>query len=349
MEGSYAVFCLKKKQLANGVGLLSDDREDVECWEGAAVHTNESRLLPVVWTKDSAEMFNIRDDVASYGNQCLHSILGIEPVSMSRRVALLRSDEMIQNRENIGDDPFGLPPPSICLTGPRGQMLRPGGLVEGAGNTAASAKTRPDPAQLWLVDTGCGHDLVSSGVAKAAKIKTQRLPMSVTFQTANGETPSTHSIPLKMRELDETICPFVLKDTPSVISVGKRTMNDGYSFVWNASENPYFITPKGKVIPLEVLQDIPYLRRNSSTCGPRKASERDYMIRATPSVREDSPSRDAEGISPEEGVRPGDEGISPNEDGHVQPPPDVPEDRDGEVARRNLRQEARSLNRLLTH
>ena len=56
---SYAAARCKAIQLANGVGLLSDDKEDAECWEGAAVHTNESRLLPVGWTKDSARCLTL--------------------------------------------------------------------------------------------------------------------------------------------------------------------------------------------------------------------------------------------------------------------------------------------------
>ena len=53
--------------------------------------------------------------------------------------------------------------------------------------------------------------------------------------------------------------PYILTDTPSVISVGDRAMNKGYSFVWIAGRNPYWITPAGKVITLEVLRDIPSL------------------------------------------------------------------------------------------
>ena len=71
--------------------------------------------------------------------------------------------------------------------------------------------------------------------------------------------------------------PYILTDTPSVISVGDRAMNKGYSFVWIAGRNPYWITPEGKIITLEVLRDIPYLRRNSDLCKPRDAIASDYV------------------------------------------------------------------------
>ena len=47
-------------------------------------------------------------------------------------------------------------------------------------------------------------------------------------------------------------------------------MKMGYSFLWFNGENPYFITPAGKLIICEVLGDIPYIRSGSDMCQPRK-------------------------------------------------------------------------------
>ena len=127
-------------------------------------------------------------------------------------------------------------------------------------------------SDLWLVDTGCGHELVSANNAKLSKGKKITLESQVTFQIANGDAPSTHSSQIFIEELSEMIEPYILKDTPSVISVGDRTMNKGCSFLWIAGRNPYWITPEGKVITLEVIGDIPYLRRNSEFCKPRDAT-----------------------------------------------------------------------------
>ena len=151
-----------------------------------------------------------------------------------------------------------------------------GEFVEEQGNTAASAKARLGASDLRLVDTGCGHDLVSATNAKLSKGKSKFLETQVTFQTANGDAPSTHSSQTFIEELNGMIEPFTLKDTPSVISVGDRAMNKGCSFFWIAGRNPYGMTPEAKVITLEVLGDVLYLGRNSEFCKPRDATASDY-------------------------------------------------------------------------
>ena len=204
-------------------------------------------------------------------------------------------------------------------------------------------KARLGASDLWLVDTGCGHDLVSATNAKLSKGKKRTLENQVTFQTANGDAPSTHSSQIFIEELSEMIEPFILKDTPSVISVGGRTMNKGCSFLWIAGRNPYWITPEAKVITLEVIGDIPYLRRNSEFCKPRDATASDYII---PRAVGMLPIKDeAHDTNVEEAV-----------DSLVDPPaPEIPDNanvdpgEDDENTIRNLRQEAKSLRHLLTH
>eukprot|EP00972_Heterocapsa_arctica_P068348 10097448-Heterocapsa_arctica.AAC.1 len=88
------------------------------------------------------------------------------------------------------------------------------------------------------------------------------------FRTANGFTVSTHSAPMKIEELGEEIAPFVLQDTPAVLSVGDRDMNKGYTFVWPAYSSPYFVTPNGFRVELEVIDNVPYLRRGSVRSVP---------------------------------------------------------------------------------
>ena len=116
---------------------------------------------------------------------------------------------------------------NIFLAEPKRVKLVDGEFVGDPGNTAAPAKARLGASDLWLVDTGCGHDLVSANNAKLSKGKKITLENQVAFQTANGDAPSTHSSQIFIEELSEMIEPFVLKDTPSVISVDDRTMNEG--------------------------------------------------------------------------------------------------------------------------
>ena len=56
-----------------------------------------------------------------------------------------------------------------------------GEFVDGPGNIAASAKARLGAPDLWLVDTGCGHDLVPANNAKLSKGKKITLENQVTF------------------------------------------------------------------------------------------------------------------------------------------------------------------------
>ena len=52
---------------------------------------------------------------------------------------------------------------------------------------------------------------------------------------------------------------LVMPDTSSVISVGGRCLDHGFSFEWPAGENPYLVLPNGKIVDLVVGGLIPYL------------------------------------------------------------------------------------------
>ena len=188
---------------------------------------------------------------------------------------------------------------------------------------------------LWLVDTGCGHDLVSNTNVKLSGGETRRLEKAVIFQIANGDTPSTHVAPISFRGLNETIEPYVLKETPSVISFGDRTMNKGCSFVWKAGCNPYLITPDEKIITFEVIRDISHLRRDSDLCQPREATDEDFRFDALPSRKEVATD---ENVDAERSVNEVDEN-----------PLNAQEESEENVHARNLREEAVSMKHLLTH
>ena len=44
-----------------------------------------------------------------------------------------------------------------------------------------------------------------------------------------------------------------------VLSVGRRCVEQGYSFVWEANTTPYMKSPDGKIVHLVVDGYIPYL------------------------------------------------------------------------------------------
>eukprot|EP00971_Amphidinium_carterae_P081217 1606624-Amphidinium_carterae.1 len=57
----------------------------------------------------------------------------------------------------------------------------------------------------------------------------------------------------------------VLDDCPSVLSVGKRVMEDGHSFVWWAGQSPQWYLPSGVHQTLRVQNYIPILDDEVST------------------------------------------------------------------------------------
>ena len=59
----------------------------------------------------------------------------------------------------------------------------------------------------------------------------------VNFHTANGVTCSTKRSDIKFEAFNEPAQAHILEDTPSVISMGKRCVDLGYSFIWPSEED----------------------------------------------------------------------------------------------------------------
>ena len=51
----------------------------------------------------------------------------------------------------------------------------------------------------------------------------------------------------------------LFESTPSIISVGKRCIDMGYSFAWNAGCMPILTCPSGRAVTLDVINNVPYL------------------------------------------------------------------------------------------
>ena len=94
----------------------------------------------------------------------------------------------------------------------------------------------------------------------------------ITFHTANGPTRTENIANIHVRELDENITPYVLENTPPVLTVGYRCMELGYTFIWPTNQEPYFVRLDGMIIHLAIENYIPYLVPNSAHCKPRKPS-----------------------------------------------------------------------------
>ncbi len=127
--------------------------------------------------------------------------------------------------------------------------------------TKVSAKKFIAPPVLikWLIDTGCGHDLLSRKDMLALRAKPCRVS-PLTFETAGGLVTTDIGASVWINEFEEDLRSHILHtDTPAVLSVGARCVEMGCSFIWLPRQNPYFVNPDGLIIRLEVHHNIPYL------------------------------------------------------------------------------------------
>ena len=123
----------------------------------------------------------------------------------------------------------------------------------------------------WIMDTGSGYDIVDS--ADLPNDWDDMIHASedagLCLQTAGGPTSIDQEAEVQIGPFLEVARPLILEGSPSVLSVGRRCMLDGYSFHWEPFRNPYMETPDGDRVELEVDGFIPYLRDDEK---PVKAS-----------------------------------------------------------------------------
>ncbi len=256
---------------------------------GARVHLNETRLPILLWGEMVVSRFvALQDGYASYGRR--FSIpLGLESIPIADGVVKYKN--IMKDFEHWGDIPevlktvpikpcateSALPVWTVLKTPVLGVSIaaiaeRRADVIHARTALAAGIKTKDaELIKSWLIDTGCGHDLVNRKDLKkiAAKLMLSLTPL--TFNTANGKTKATQQAQLYCKELKEHLQPHVLESTPPVLSVGKRCMDMGYSFVWLQGRNPYFICPDGKIVELRVRDNIPYLMTGNEDCQPKDA------------------------------------------------------------------------------
>ena len=88
--------------------------------------------------------------------------------------------------------------------------------------------------------------------------------------TANGVTQTQEVINFRPKELNRDSKAYVLDETPAVLSVGKKCMDQGYSFIGLSGRDPYLMDDNGECPPLTVRDNIPYIKLND----PKKRHEK---------------------------------------------------------------------------
>ena len=112
--------------------------------------------------------------------------------------------------------------------------------------------------KMWLVDTGCGYDIVAKRETALIKRFVSKAKVPITFRTANGPTRTDNIANIHARELDENITPYVIENTPPVLIVGYRCMELGYTFIWPTNQEPYFIRVDGMIVQCTIERNFPY-------------------------------------------------------------------------------------------
>ena len=123
---------------------------------------------------------------------------------------------------------------------------------------AAAAKVQKRVRRLML-DSGCGIDLIGMHDLSVEERKLVSAYQELLLRTANGKTSTKGLARLKVDGITELIEAYVLENTPSLLSLGKRCMEHGYRFSWEPYQIPRLFDPRGREIKLELINNIPYL------------------------------------------------------------------------------------------
>ena len=114
-----------------------------------------------------------------------------------------------------------------------------------------------------LADTGIGDDLISpNDVPQWLLDEAIPLESLVVLQTANGPVALEKRVRLQCPGLPTNLAALLLDDTPPVVSLGLRVEEEFYDFHWIHGHNPYFVSPDGGVVWLEVEHHVPWINNN---------------------------------------------------------------------------------------
>ena len=97
----------------------------------------------------------------------------------------------------------------------------------------------------WLADTGASVDAIGKRHLSQQGRKTiVKMEKPISFDAAAGSITVDASVPLQSKSIGD-IDAVLLKDSPSVITVGRRCMEQGYGFHWDPFKPPVIKHPDG--------------------------------------------------------------------------------------------------------
>ena len=165
-------------------------------------------------------------------------------VTPDKKIFLL---EVIDNVPYLRHDAHPVPARDVAEVKTTGNRQRSRGKPGGFGKI-----------ESWVLDSGAGHDLMSRCLANKKSVK--KAEETLTFWTANGRTNAAQVCEEKLSVLNEKVKAYLLKDTPTILSLGVRCMQLGYGFYWFPYELPYLVCPSdGRHVQLQLDNFVPRL------------------------------------------------------------------------------------------
>ena len=103
---------------------------------------------------------------------------------------------------------------------------------------ARTSKKLPALDIEWIGDTGSAQDLISERDLAGMTSKESEHPINI--MTANGPSSADKQFAVNVPSIGIASDPYFLPDTPAVLSIGQRCMEEGFDFVWKSAlpQNP---------------------------------------------------------------------------------------------------------------
>ena len=109
-------------------------------------------------------------------------------------------------------------------------------------NRCLPASTLKPEEREFVVDSGASMHMISKKDLSEAEMDTLTKSCSPTIViTANGEVQTQEEAIVYVKELDIFLTMKVLENTPAVLSLGKLSDENGYSYEWINGQKPHLI------------------------------------------------------------------------------------------------------------
>ena len=100
-----------------------------------------------------------------------------------------------------------------------------------------------------IADTGASEDLIARWIAARYTQYITKTDNPIALDTASGTATCDEQLQFVWKQLGELGSALILPDTPSVLSVGRRCIDQGWHFEWPAySHSPFMIKPDGDIV-----------------------------------------------------------------------------------------------------